>query len=81
MVQHYCDKCGRLIFPNKVDGRFSTVVTLRNCDRKEDYKVYELCDYCFSEFVERSLRQISDGDFYSNMKEPVPINIINKGSG
>lgn len=68
MIKHYCDKCGRILFENKIDGRFNTVVTLRNTDKKENYKTYELCDYCFSEFVERSLRQIGDGDFYSNMK-------------
>lgn len=75
MIKHYCDKCGKILFENKVDGRFNTVVTLRNTDRKEDYKTYELCDYCFYE-VEKSLRQIEDSDFYSNMKEPTNISVI-----
>lgn len=75
MIKHYCDKCGRILFENKIDGRFNTVVTLRNTDRKEDYKTYELCDRCFYE-VERSLRQIEDSDFYSNMKEPINISVI-----
>ena len=75
MIKHYCDKCGKLLFENKIDGRFNTVVTLRNTDKKDNYKTYELCDYCFSD-VERSLRQIGDSDFYSNMKGLSPIDVI-----
>ena len=76
MIKHYCDKCGRILFENKIDGRFNTVVTLKNTDKKENYKTYELCDNCFYEFAERSLSRIGDSDFYSNMKGLPPIDVI-----